>query len=72
LSDAQPLSVGVGVGNPEANLVAGVAWLQGAYTIRRNHRHQLFGRVFSGRYKAQLVEAGESSSVTENAPPVRS
>jgi len=41
---------------PNANLVAGMAWLQSAYTIRLNHRHELFGHVFSGRYKAQLVE----------------
>jgi hypothetical protein len=33
-----------------------MAWLQSSYTIRLNHRHQQFGHVFSGRYKAQLVE----------------
>jgi len=43
---------------PNANLVAGMAWLQSSYTIRLNHRHKLCGHVFSGRYKAQLVEAG--------------
>jgi REP-associated tyrosine transposase len=43
---------------PEPNLVAGMAWLQSTYTIRLNHRHQLFGHVFSGRYKSQLVEGG--------------
>jgi REP element-mobilizing transposase RayT len=31
---------------PEPNLVAGMAWLQSSYTIRLNHRHQLFGHVF--------------------------
>jgi REP element-mobilizing transposase RayT len=41
---------------PNANLVAGMAWLQSTYTIRLNHRHKLFGHVFSGRYKAQLIE----------------
>jgi REP element-mobilizing transposase RayT len=41
---------------PEANLVAGMAWLQSTYTIRLNHRNKLFGHVFSGRYKAQVVE----------------
>src|SRR3974377_1035117 len=41
---------------PEANLVAGMAWLQSTYTIRLNHRHQLVGHGLSGRYKAQLVE----------------
>jgi REP element-mobilizing transposase RayT len=41
---------------PNANLVAGMAWLQGSYTIRLNNRHKLTGHVVSGRYKAQLVE----------------
>lgn len=41
---------------PNANLVVGMTWLQSTYTIRLNHRHKLFGHVFSGRYKAQLVE----------------
>ncbi len=41
---------------PNANLVAGMAWLQSTYTIRLNHRHKLFGHVFSGRYKALVVD----------------
>jgi len=41
---------------PNANLVAGMAWLQSTYTIRLNHRHKQCGHVLSGRYKAQLVE----------------
>ena len=41
---------------PNANLVAGMAWLQSTYTIRLNNRHRLTGHVLSGRYKAQLVE----------------
>ena len=41
---------------PNANLVAGMAWLQSTYTIRLNSRHQQVGHVLSGRYKAQLVE----------------
>jgi putative transposase len=45
---------------PNANLVAGMAWLQSTYTIRLNHRHKLVGHVFSGRYKAQLIEGGDS------------
>ena len=44
------------VETPEANLVAGMRWLLSAYTIRFNHRHNLAGHVFSGRYKALLVE----------------
>jgi REP element-mobilizing transposase RayT len=46
------------VETPEGNLVAGMAWLLSAYTIRMNHRHELSGHVFSGRYKALLVEDG--------------
>jgi REP element-mobilizing transposase RayT len=41
---------------PNANLVEGMRWLLSTYTIRLNHRHKLFGHVFSGRYKALLVE----------------
>ena len=41
---------------PQANLVAGMTWLQSTYIIRLNHRHKLVGHVLSGRYKAQLVE----------------
>jgi REP element-mobilizing transposase RayT len=44
------------VETPNANLVAGMAWLQSTYTIRFNNRHSLTGHVLSGRYKAQLVE----------------
>ena len=44
------------VETPEANLVAGMAWLQSTYTIRLNHRHQLVGHVLSGRYQSQRVE----------------
>ena len=35
-------------------------WLLSTYTIRLNHRHKLFGHVFSDRYKALLID-GESS-----------
>ena len=45
---------------PDANLVAGMAWLQSTHTIRLNHRHKLFGHGFSGRYRAQLVEGSGS------------
>ena len=41
---------------PNPNLVAGMRWLLSAYTIRLNHRHKRFGHVFSGRYKAQLID----------------
>jgi putative transposase len=41
---------------PRANLVAGMKWLLGTYTMRFNHRHRLFGHLFSGRYKALPVD----------------
>ena len=41
---------------PEPNLVAGMKWLQGTYTQRYNSRHEIFGHLFQGRYKAVLVE----------------
>ena len=44
------------VETPNANLVAGMAWLQSTYTIRLNHRHKLFGHVFSVRYKSILID----------------
>jgi putative transposase len=44
------------VETPKANLVAGMQWLLSSYTLRLNHRHKLFGHVFSGRYKALLVD----------------
>ena len=44
------------VETPNANLVAGMRWLLSSYTIRLNHRQKLFGHVFSGRYKAVIVE----------------
>jgi putative transposase len=41
---------------PQPNLVAGMKWLLGTYTGRFNRRHRLFGHLFSGRYKALLVD----------------
>ena len=46
------------VETPNADLVAGMQWLQSTYTIRLNSRHGLVGHVLSGRYKAQLIEGG--------------
>ena len=44
------------VETPNANLVAGMGWFLSTYTLRFNHRHKLFGHVFSGRYKALVVD----------------
>jgi hypothetical protein len=41
---------------PEANLVSGMKWFLGTYTSRFNRRHKLFGHLFSGRYKALIVD----------------
>lgn len=41
---------------PEANLVAGMKWLQGTYTQRFNSRHKLWGHLLQGRYKALVVD----------------
>ena len=45
---------------PQGNLVAGMKWLLGTYTSRFNRRHKLFGHLFSGRYKALLVDGSGS------------
>jgi len=44
------------VETPRANLVPGMKWLLGTYTMRFNRRHKLFGHLFSGRYKALPVD----------------
>lgn len=44
---------------PNGNLVAGMRWLLSSYTLRLNHRRKLTGHVFSGRYKALLVDGNE-------------
>jgi REP element-mobilizing transposase RayT len=41
---------------PQANLVAGVRWLQNTYTRRFNVCHRLWGHVFGGRYKAIVID----------------
>jgi putative transposase len=40
------------VETPEPNLPAGMQWLQGKYGRYFNDRHDLFGHVFQGRYRA--------------------
>ncbi len=44
---------------PEANLVRGMTWLQSTVTKRYNARHKQRGHLFSGRYKAVLVEEND-------------
>ena len=45
------------VETPEANLAAGMQFLNGSYTSYFNRRHRCQGHLFQGRYKAQLVES---------------
>jgi REP element-mobilizing transposase RayT len=45
------------VETPRANLVAGMRWFLGTYTVRFNRRHKLSGHLFSGRDKSVLVDA---------------
>jgi putative transposase len=44
------------VETPSANLVEGMKWLLGVYTRRFNRRQKVFGHLFSGRYKALVVD----------------
>ena len=44
------------VETPQANLVVGMKWLLGTYTMRFNRRHKLSGHLFAGRYKSLLVD----------------
>jgi putative transposase len=46
---------------PRGNLVAGMKWLQGAYTQRFNSRHKLWGHLLQGRYKALNVDGNDKS-----------
>jgi REP element-mobilizing transposase RayT len=40
------------VETPRPNLVAGMKWLLGTYTMRFNRRHRFSGHLFAGRYKS--------------------
>jgi REP-associated tyrosine transposase len=42
------------------HLVAGMKWFLGTYTGRSNRRHRVFGHLFSGRYKALIVDGSGS------------
>ena len=44
---------------PLGNLVDGMKWLLGTYTSRFNRRHRLSGHLFSGRYKALIVQGND-------------
>ncbi len=48
------------VETPRANLVSGMKWLLGTYTMRFNRRHRLSGHLFAGRYKSLVVDGSSS------------
>lgn len=41
---------------PLGNLVDAMKWFQGTFTQRYNARHQLWGHLFQGRYKAKIID----------------
>jgi putative transposase len=41
---------------PQSNLIVGMKWLLGTYTMRFNQRHKLSGHLFSGQYKSVVVD----------------
>jgi len=47
------------VRTPQANLSAALQWLNVAYSIWWNRRHDRVGPVFQGRFKAVVVEPGQ-------------
>jgi putative transposase len=44
------------VETPRPNLVLAMKWLLATYTGRFNRRHKCFGHLFTGRYKALIVD----------------
>jgi len=48
------------VETPVANLVSGMKWFLGTYTVRFNTRHHLRGHLFAGRYKSLLIDESDS------------
>ena len=44
------------VETPQPDLVAGMQWFLGTYTSRFNRKRRMFGHLFSGRYKALIVD----------------
>jgi hypothetical protein len=43
------------VETPQPNLILGMKWLLGTYTVRFNRRHRVSGHLFAGRYQSQVV-----------------
>ena len=49
------------VETPQPNLALGMKWLLGTFTMRFNRRHRIWGHLFGGRYKAQLIDESSVS-----------
>ncbi|MCW5549920.1 MAG: transposase [Opitutaceae bacterium] len=47
------------VSTPRANLVEGMRWLQGTFSVRFNRLRNEQGHLFQGRYKSLIVDPGE-------------
>lgn len=47
------------VETPQPNLVVGMRWFQGTWTMRFNRRHHLSGHLLQGRYKSVVVDPEE-------------
>jgi putative transposase len=48
------------VETPLANLVIGMKWFLGTYTVRFNSKHRLRGHLFAGRYKSLLIDESDT------------
>ena len=46
---------------PNGNLVDAMKWFQATFTQRYNARHQLWGHLFQGRYKAKIIDDSDPS-----------
>ena len=44
---------------PRANLVDGMRWLQGTFSVRFNRLRKEYGHLFQCRYKSLVVDPGE-------------
>jgi putative transposase len=48
------------VETPRANLIDGMKWLLGTYTMSYNRRHCLNGHLFAGRYRSLLIDGNSA------------
>ena len=48
------------VETPQPNLVTGMKWLLGTYSVRFNKRHNRVGHLFAGRYKSLIVDGSNT------------